>query len=164
MNPPALTVSARRTRARAIRGLALSGLLLGAGALLGGCFFSTSEPPPSREVTVTPTEPPAPTTATLVVEWTITGLTDPNECIKAEAKNIEISIVGTDGTEVGAYQQACSAFKTSITLNPGTYSAYAALLDDAGRTRTTDVAINQFTLQSNDSLTVPVDFPSNSFR
>jgi hypothetical protein len=139
-----------------------------AGAALGGCFIGTGEPTPSREVTTTsPTEPapaPAPTTATLVIQWTITGLTDPNECIKAEAKNIEISIADTSGAEVGAYQQACSAFSTSITLNPGTYTAYAALLNDAGQTRTTDVAIDRFTLRSNDSLTIPIDFPSNSFR
>lgn len=38
------------------------------------------------------------------------------------------------------------------------------LLDADGKERTTDVVISTFTLRGNDSLTVPVDFPSNSFR
>ncbi len=125
-----------------------------------GCFFSTEG---SGTTTGTNATEPA-STATLVVKWTITGGSDPNECIKAQAKNIEVSIVDTSGNEVGAYQQTCSAFSTSITLRPGTYTATAALLDDQGRARTTDAPISQFTLRPNESLTVPVDFPSNSFR
>jgi hypothetical protein len=128
-----------------------------------GCFVSTREPPPAREVVVDGTEPRE-ANSTLVVKWTIAGLTDPNECIKAQAKKIEISIADRSGTELGAYEQDCTAFSTSITLRPGTYSAYAALVDDAGKARTTDVTIRPFTLRANDSLTTPIDFPSNSFR
>ena len=124
-----------------------------------GCFVTTAD---GTTTDVSGTEPAR--TATLIVKWTITGLSDPNECIKAQARRIEISVVDTAGSEVGAYQQACTAFSTSITLRPGTYTATAALLDDADRPRTTDAPISQFTLRANESLTVSSDFPSNSFR
>ena len=137
--------------------LALAGLLAIA-APLGGCFVSTDDPPPSRTVVIDPNEP-ASQDATLVVTWTIAGLTDPNECTKALATNIEISIADSSGVEIAAYQQSCTAFSTSITLNAGTYSAFAVLLAQDGTTRTTDAPIAPFTLRANESLTVPVDFP-----
>lgn len=136
---------------------------LSAALPMGGCFVTTDELPPSRTVVVDGTQPDN-QEATLVVTWTITGVADSNECVKAQVANIEISIVDSGGTEIGAYQQECSEFSTSIRLRPGTYSAYAVLLDQGGRTRTTDASIAPLTLRANESLTVRVDFPSNSFR
>jgi hypothetical protein len=128
-----------------------------------GCFVTTDDPPPSRTVVVDPTQPAA-QDGTLVVTWTIAGLSDPNECIKSQAETIEISIIGSSGSEVAAFQQTCSVFRTSIALAPGSYSAYAVLLDRNGSTRTTDASIAPFSLRGGESLVVPVDFPSDSFR
>lgn len=145
---------------RTARLAALAAALVALPVLSGGCFFTTEGSSTSTDVS--PTEPAA--SATLIVKWTIAGLTDPNECTKSQSKNIEISVLDPDGSEVGAYQQTCTAFSTRISLRPGTYSATATLVDAEGRARTTSVSIASFTLRGSDSLTVPIDFPSNSFR
>ena len=120
--------------------------------------------------TVTPTDnSPAPppvvvaTSGTLTVDWTINGTKDPSQCSQGAAAAIEISVTDSDGRSAGVYQQSCSTFATSITLNAGYYTAGATLIDAAGTSRTTTVNINPFTIRGNDDLTTPIDFSASSF-
>jgi hypothetical protein len=110
------------------------------------------------------TQPTEPLQSTLTVDWTIDEAADPNLCSQSGSIVIEISVQDPNGNEVGAFQQACDAFATSITLDAGDYTAYAVMLDINGRPRTTHVAIAPFTLRGNDELHVPIDFPADSFR
>src|SRR6185369_7878130 len=104
-------------------------MTVGLGACSGGGEVAVvSEPAPTVPVA-------AP--STLVVRWSIDGVIDPNECIKSVSAEIEISVFDRFGGLVGVFRQACEAFSTSITLNPGDYTAEALLLDGAGQPRTT---------------------------
>lgn len=118
---------------------------------------TTVEPVPT--VVFVPTE----STGTLVVEWTIRAGTDPGDCSLAGAAAIRIHVVTIDVVDAGTYEQACGAFATSITLAPGTYEASALLVDAGGGGRTTSVPIQAFTILGADVLTIPIDFPANSF-
>ncbi len=112
--------------------------------------------------TVSPV-PVIPTAGVLIVDWSIDGLKDPNRCAQSASAAIEITVFYTNGVHAGTFQQACTAFSTSITLNPGSYSASAQLIDSAGGARTTPVSIDPFTLNPGDTLDIPVDFPASSF-
>jgi len=101
--------------------------------------------------------------STLVVQWSIDGITDDEDCFRADAQKIQISIDDMDGIEVGTYLRSCSAFETSISLPPGRYEAFAVMLDGDGRPRTTEVEVDPFRLYGDDSLTIPLDFPLDSF-
>jgi hypothetical protein len=119
---------------------------------LGGCVVSTTADPP---VVVAGD-------GVLVVDWTINGSTDPNQCNQSSATRLEIIVdpgVGTAST----FSQECQAFGTSITLAPGTYSASAVLVDANGSARTTQIDIDPFTIRGDDELHTPIDFPANSF-
>lgn len=135
-------------------GLVAAVPLLGASVL--GCTV-TAEPLPSTVIVGTQ---PA---STLVVDWTIQLRTDPADCTLAAAASIQIHVVATSGVDAGTYEQACTAFSTSITLAPGTYSATARLLDGAGQPRTTAVNLAPFSILQNDELHTPIDFPADSF-
>jgi hypothetical protein len=135
-------------------GLAIALPLLGAS--VSGCTV-TAEPAPAA--VIVPTQP----SSTLVVDWTIELRTNPADCSLSGAATIQIQVITTSGLDAGTYEQACSAFSTSITLAPGSYSASALLVDAVGQARTTSVIIQPFTLLGNDVLHTPVDFPAASF-
>ncbi len=134
-------------------------LVLALALPLTGCFVTTSDPQPERVVVIEPTNP----ASTLTVRWTISGTTNPSECQKALAPTIEIRVFDIAGREIAAYEQACTTFATSITLNAGTYSASALLLGEVREPRTTEVAIAPFTLVGGDELITDVNFPADSF-
>jgi hypothetical protein len=118
--------------------------------------------------TVSPTPEPVPVvvtnaTGSLTVDWSISGTKDPNQCIATSSAAIEITVTDLNGAPIGTFQQSCTAFATSITLNPGSYAADARLIDAAGTPRTTVVNINAFTLFGNDDFNAPIDFPASSF-
>jgi hypothetical protein len=120
------------------------------------CTVETTSPGPSPG--------PAPVTqGQAVVDWTIDGVKDPNKCAQSSVANIEITVTDSAGASRGTFQQACSAFSTSIALDPGRYTATATLLDSGGAARTTSVAINPFSILGNDQLNLPIDFPASSF-
>lgn len=138
--------------------LSLAGLV--AMALAAGCTadVSTSPAPP-------PPPPAGPVVGdgTLVLDWTINGTTDPNQCYQSSAAAIAVDVTDVSGAPAGTFQQACTTFATSITLAPGQYTANARLIDANGNPRTTAVPINPFTINGNDQLSIPIDFPSSSF-
>lgn len=133
-------------------------LCLVSTVFVAGCTTTTGD---DGQVVVV--QPNAPLPSTLTVDWTIDGATNPSSCTLSGTDVIEISVEDPSGNEVGAFQQACSTFATSITLQAGSYSAYAVLLDSTNNPRTTHVAIAPFTLRGNDELHVPIDFPADSF-
>jgi hypothetical protein len=106
--------------------------------------------------------PPAVVEGTLIIDWTIDGAKDPNLCVQSGAATISITVTGESGV-VGTFEQACTVFATTIALLPGSYVATAVLLDASRAARTTEVAINPFSIFGNTSLTIPIDFPANSF-
>jgi hypothetical protein len=99
----------------------------------------------------------------LTVDWSINGTRDPNQCSQGAAAAIEITVTNSAGLPAGRYQQSCNTFSTSITLDAGTYSAAAYLVDAAGTPRTTTIQINPFTLRGNDNLQTPIEFSADSF-
>jgi hypothetical protein len=99
----------------------------------------------------------------LVVDWTVDGSTDPDECAQGDAASIDIIVETVEGDRVGEFEDACEAFETSIDLAPGDYVANAVLLDPDGRERTTLVDMEPFTILGGADLVIPVDFPARSF-
>ena len=98
----------------------------------------------------------------LVIDWTINGSTDPNQCNQSSATRLEI-IVDPGVGQPSTFSQDCDAFGTSISLAPGRYSASAVLVDENGTARTTQVDIDPFTIRENEELHTPIDFPASSF-
>jgi len=132
----------------------LTSLLVSSCLLIGlsGCVVSTNDPTGGAIVG----------DGTLVVDWTISGSTDPNLCNQSSATTLEIIVVPESG-QSSTFSQDCEAFGTSITLAPGNYSASALLVDSNGNARTTTVDIDPFTIRGDDELHTPIDFPSSSF-
>jgi hypothetical protein len=118
--------------------------------------------------TVSPAPEPGPpivtsSTGSLTVDWSISGTKDPNQCIATNSSAIEITVTDVNGVPIGTFQQSCTAFATSITLDPGRYAADASLIDPVGTPRTTIVNIAPFTIFGNDDFNAPIDFPASSF-
>jgi len=127
--------------------------LLALAALVSGCLVETNDPSP---VIVHDS-------GSLVVDWTIDDSKSPNTCDLSGATTLDVTVTASDGTAAGEYQQACTAFATTISLAPGSYRAEAILLDSADRERTTPVQIRPFEILGNDQLTIPIEFPASSF-
>jgi hypothetical protein len=116
---------------------------------------------------VTPNPEPAPvivsSTGTLTVDWTINGTKDPDQCSQGAASAIQITVTDSNLNPAGTFEQSCTAFATSITLEAGRYEAQARLIDAVGNPRTTTIDLNPFTILGNDELTTPIDFSASSF-
>lgn len=102
----------------------------------------------------------SPYEGTLIVDWSIELSQNESKCTQSATDYIEITVSGRDG---GTFTQSCEDFATSLNLNAGDYTATAILVDSSGRARTTRVDLRAFTIYGNDTLTIPVDFPSDSF-
>lgn len=137
---------------RLVLGLALAALASTAAA----CTASVTPAPEPVPVVVT-------STGTLTVDWTINGTKDPDQCSQGAAAAIQITVTDPNLNPVGTFEQSCTAFATSITLNAGQYAAQARLIDAVGTPRTTTIDINPFTILGNDDFTTPIDFSASSF-
>lgn len=136
--------------------LSLSMTLLAASMLplcTAGCVVEHDHGPP---VVVA-------TSGTMILDWTIENAKIPAECSRFGAVTLQVSIRTRGGLDAGTYTQSCEAFATSIVLPADDYDANALLLDAAGNARTTVVAIQPFSIFGNDQLTIPIDFPLDSF-
>ena len=100
---------------------------------------------------------------TLVVDWTVDGSTDPELCDQADAESLRLSVFTDWGAHVGDFLDDCRAFSTAVDLEPGRYDADAVLEDGRGRARTTTIAIAPFWINGADTLSIPIDFPADSF-
>jgi hypothetical protein len=98
------------------------------------------------------------------MDWTIDGEKDPARCRATGAVTFHVSLYGSAGGFAGEYVQDCSAFATTIDgLAQDTYTGQADLLDSAGGARTTAVKLAAFDVTVGTSVTIGLDFPSNSF-
>jgi len=100
----------------------------------------------------------------LVVDWTINGLRDPDQCDQGDAESIDVVVYHSDGAVMAEYQAECRAFLMRIDLPPGYYAADAVLLDASGVERTTVVDLQSFEIFGGDELSIPIEFPASSFR
>jgi hypothetical protein len=123
---------------------------------LPGCIFVADDEPE-------PVAARSEFTGTLLVDWTINGTTDPDECDQGAATWLTLSIFTSSGQHVGDFTDACDAFSTSVELDPGSYYADALLEDVDGAPRTTAVAIDDFSILGNDTLSIPIEFSASSF-
>lgn len=124
-------------------------------AVATGCTVAAGSTAPETEVTTT--------SAALTVDWTLAGTTGSDLCTTADAAAIEITVVDLGGRPVGKFQQSCTAFSTSVSLEAGIYAAEAQLIDGTGAPRTWPVRIGPVTLNDNSQLTTSIDFPPESF-
>lgn len=131
------------------------------GLAISSCVWDP-DPSPRRAIVVDRALPPS-SLGTLRLRWSIDGLMDPDECVKALAPNVEVSVVAPSGRDIGAWRQPCGYFTMDVSLAPGSYSGSAALLDGAGRPRTTRVLIDPFVVYGADVIDIQVDFPASSF-
>jgi len=102
-------------------------------------------------------------TGTLVVSWTIELHADRNACAQAGVTNIRIHLTTAGGADGGTYEDACTAFTTSIQLAPDTYQGTAVMLDAMGAARTSLVPLQSFTILGGDVITTPIDFAIMTF-
>jgi hypothetical protein len=130
--------------------------LMAACALLPACIVEADDPGP-RPTAV------GSNSGSLVLDWTIDGSKNPDQCDQSDASTLDITVTTLSGAPVGEFQDSCRAFATAVDLPAGNYSAEAVLLDGSGRDRTTAVQLGTFTLYGDDQLSVPVDFPPSSF-
>lgn len=116
---------------------------------VGGCIIESSSPGPYR--------------GAVVVDWTIDGFRDSEQCDLANVEVIDIVVARAGGGRVDAYQQTCGTFYARIELAPGVYYVDAVLLDYAGNQRTTVIELAPFEIYGGDELDIPIDFPASSF-
>ena len=106
--------------------------------------------------------PPAPD-GTVTFDWTVKGVHDPLECDAENVATFDVIILTDFGSEVGEFTEHCDLFDTTISLQPGRYTANAVLLDPRGRELTTQIPVVPFTILAYTDLAIPLDFPPSSF-
>jgi hypothetical protein len=105
-------------------------------------------------------------TGDIVVDWTIAGTHDPNECAVTQTAAAAIDVFDIDGVKAnpGADTQDCEAFSSSFPygFDPGSYTVDVTLLaaDGTPTTTTASASVDVFSEQLS---TVPFDFPPSSF-
>lgn len=160
------------TRARVVwktlRALCVVGSALSTSTTVAaapGC--SAGPPDPARpllEGTPSATEATPVQAGKLIVRFTISDRTDPDECTKGDVKDFELTLASGDRlSPKGTWRHQCEAFALSVTLPPGTYTGSAVLLDDLHAPRTTHVDLDAFTVHPNETVEATVGFPSSSF-
>ena len=115
--------------------------------LLGGCSLNS----PSAH-------------GALIVDWTLRGGKDPRDCQAVGAKTLHVSLSDSSGVLPMEYVQDCASFATTIGgLVPDMYTGTVELTGATGNALTTMVALAPFRILPDQTVTVPVDFPANSF-
>jgi hypothetical protein len=99
----------------------------------------------------------------LLVDWTIGDAKDPRDCSNQSADSIDVVVTTAAGDEAGDFNAYCNSFAIDIELAPGSYLGEASLLDANGRARTTPVDLGHFVVYGDDELSMPIDFPLDSF-
>jgi hypothetical protein len=169
----------RRTRISRVAQLSQRALgsacLIIAALGLNGCFVD--EPPPNaRDVQPSTSPTPSPPirseaeavtpvqSGKLILHFTVSDGTDPNECSKMNVKDIEVTLTNTRSGQIPArWRHQCEAFAMSLTLPPGTYTGSAVLLDHTHGPRTTRIDLDAFTVRSNETVEAHLGFPASSF-
>lgn len=107
---------------------------------------------------------PPPPQGDAIMDWTIDQAKDPSLCDQFGAATFHVVLYDSTGAFAGEYVQDCSAFATTIfDLYADTYTGQANLLDANGAPRTTTIDLAPFDVFDGATVTVAMDFPSNSF-
>ncbi len=118
-----------------------------------GCTVNGAPPPP---IVIT--------SGAVIVDWTIRGNKDSNDCEDSGATTLHVALADSSGALPMEYVQDCTAFATTISgLIPDTYTGTVELLDASGNARTTSVNLAPFDVIGGRTVSVGVDFPANSF-
>jgi hypothetical protein len=131
-------------------------LVLVLAVVLGACSVPTGPVPASVAVSTQ-------STGTLVVSWTIEREADPSACTRAKAGAVRVVLTTAAGADAGAYEQSCTAFSTTIRLEPDTYQGTAVILDELGAPLTASEQVRSFTILGGDVITTPIDFSITTF-
>jgi hypothetical protein len=120
---------------------------------VAGCTVNGAPPPP---IVIT--------SGAVIIDWTIRGAKDTNDCQDSGATTLHVALADSSGALPTEYVQSCTAFATTISnLVPDTYTGTVELLDASGNARTTSVNLAPFDVIGGRTVTVGVDFPANSF-
>jgi hypothetical protein len=131
-------------------------LVLLLAVVLAACSVPTG-PVPTSVVVATES------TGTLVVSWTIEMEADPSACTRAKASAVRVELTTAAGSDAGSYEQSCTAFSTTIRLEPDTYQGSAVILDELGAPLTASEQVRSFTILGGDVITTPIDFSITTF-
>ena len=94
----------------------------------------------------------------LTVQWSVDDTFDPGACFDYDARTIELVIYDRYDDVVEQFEVRCADFATSIELPDGVYGLDATLLDRAGHSVTTTLAL-EFDIYEDDETLVDIDFP-----
>lgn len=100
----------------------------------------------------------------VILNWTLQGGKEPRDCQASGATTLHVSLSDSSGPLPMEYVQDCAAFATTIGgLTPDMYTGTVQLTGSTGNALTTSVALVPFRVVPDQTVTVPVDFPANSF-
>jgi len=124
-------------------------------AAMTGCTVSAGD---SVDTVQTPID------GTVTFDWSLnSGEQDNLVCQDFDADSIDI-VIYRDGSATGTeFNDICESFVMTISLAPGNYSATAELLDVYGNSRTTPIDVIPFTIIEGTDVSIPLDFPADSF-
>jgi hypothetical protein len=100
--------------------------------------------------------------STLTVEWTIDGSDDARACDDNDVRYAEVTVDGHDGYS-NVFTEDCDRFGVDIDVPEGLYDVSVVLLDRGEHVITSTVDTDTIDLAYDDSDTVHVDFPDDSF-
>lgn len=101
--------------------------------------------------------------STVTVDWTIDGSDDPRACDDNDARYAEVTIDSLDTPYTDVFTEDCDRFGVDIDVPEGGYHVSVVLLDQGRHVITSTVDTDPIDLGYDDSDTVHVDFPDDSF-
>jgi uncharacterized protein (DUF2141 family) len=102
---------------------------------------------------------------TLTVTWTVADAATSSACATNGAADIVLALLDSNNVQVAAQDISCSAFSATLpSLNPGTYTLTAKLVDSNGADVTTTATIPDLEVSAGSNTAQPIDFPTTSFE
>jgi hypothetical protein len=100
---------------------------------------------------------------TLQQNWTIQGTTNPNSCVAAQATQMRLVAIGSDGVAEATTFSACNAFQASQSLKEDTYTGAATFLDANGVAVSQTKLVPPFTIVEGQTTVRTIDFAVSDF-
>jgi hypothetical protein len=101
-------------------------------------------------------------TGTLTLRWTVAGAPDPSVCSAYGAPTLELVVYDASGAEVTTATAPCESFSLTLTLDEGSYSADATLVDLSSVARSVTKPLQDIAIVQGTDLALDVDFPTSS--
>jgi hypothetical protein len=102
------------------------------------------------------------TTGTVTVQWTVAGAPDPSVCSAYGATTLELVVYDANGTQVATANAPCDSFALTLTLDEGTYTADATLVDPDSTARSVTKPLDDIDVVAGTDLSIDLDFPTSS--